>query len=149
MIEYERARYSKALCQEMLPLLKANWRESASYEEGIEADPDFERYRKLDAAGMILCITAREAGRLVGYVVYVITHSSHHQTIVCGLGDAIYTDPDHRGVGNELLKLAENRMRAAGVKRLGWSVEEGSRIHRLLVETGFYPDEIVMEKRLA
>jgi len=148
MISYGWEHYSEALCQEMLPLLRANWRESSSYEEGIEADPDFERYRKLDAAGMCLCITAREEGRLVGYVVYVVTHSTHHKTIMCGIGDAAYTDPQHRGVGNQLLKIAEKHLKVAGVTRIGWTVDPRSRMHGLLLEDGYVPDEVIMEKRL-
>ena len=147
-IEYQVAHYSPELCQEMLPLLQANWRESASYEPGIEADPDFERYRRMDAAGLVMCITAREDRRLVGYVVYIVTHATHHKTILCAMGDAIYTDAEHRGLGPMFLKMTENALRAVGVKRLGWSVERGSRLHGLLLHDGWYEDEIVMEKKL-
>jgi GNAT superfamily N-acetyltransferase len=140
--------YSEAICTEMLPLVQRNWRESTSYEEGLEADPDFARYKRLDDAGMCLCLTARAEGRLVGYVVFIVSTSTHHKTVLCGAGDALYLEPEFRGHAAELLRQAEQMLRARGVRRLGWPVDEGSPLRKLLKSFDFHDDEIVMEKVL-
>lgn len=148
MIEVQR--YSEEFAKELLPLLRKNWRESPSYEEGLEADPDFEMYRRLDQAGVLLCLTLRDTNtrKLVGYVVYVVSPSTHHRTITVGRGDVMYVETEFRGKAKEMLMTAERFLRARGCKRLGWSVDRDGRLHRLLLSVGFYEDEVILEKKL-
>lgn len=148
MIEVQR--YSEEFAKELLPLLRKNWRESPSYEEGLEADPDMELYRRLDQAGVLLCLTLRafEDRRLVGYVVYIVSPSTHHRTITVGRGDVMYIEPRYRKHAKEMLMTAERFLRARGCKRLGWAVNQNGSLHRMLLSVGFYEDEIVLEKKL-
>jgi hypothetical protein len=142
--------YSDEFAKELLPLLRKNWRESPSYEEGVEADPDFEIYRRLDHAGVLLCLTMRDKFRhaLVGYVVYIVSPSTHHRTITVGRGDVMYVEIEYRRYAKEMLNTAERFLRSRGVKRLGWSVTRDSNLHRMLLAVGFYEDEVVLEKKL-
>jgi len=148
-ITYQRERHSDTLCAELLPLLRANWRESPSYEVGLDVDPDFPRYAQLDQADVLLCFTARQGEELIGYVIYIVTPSRRHRTVLCGYGEALYLKPDFRGHAPELLRTAHTALIKRGVSRLGWMVNEGSTLHQLLVACGFYPDEIMMEKKLS
>lgn len=147
-VTFQHERYSEAFCKELLPLIKANWRESSSYEAGIEVDPSFPRYQKLDAADVCVCFTARDDGKLVGYVVYIVTASRKHRAVLCGFGEALYMGPEHRGHGPQLLTAAHQALIARGVRRLGWLVDEGSTLQQYLIACEFYRDEVMMEKKL-
>jgi GNAT superfamily N-acetyltransferase len=149
VISIQRERYSERICAELLPLVRANWAESPSCEPGLEVDPDFERYRKLDEADILLCFTAREGEELIGYVIYVVSTSRRHRTVLCGYGEAFYIKPDYRGHGPQLLRAAHQALIARGVRRLGWLVDEESTLARLLLKCEFHRDEIMLEKKLS
>jgi hypothetical protein len=145
-----RERYSQRLCEELLPLLKKNWVRTESYIGGLEVDPDFERYKRLDAMDMVTCVTARIEGLLIGYAIYFTSFSSHHKTVKTGHGDMIYVE-DEPGMGHivfDLLKECERLQRAANVFCTGWFVRKESRFYAILRSRGYVDDEIMMEKKL-
>lgn len=145
----EQEHYSESLRRELLPHLQANWRESPSYEPGIEADPDWERYKLLDEAGAVLCVTCRnDADMLLGYIIVLAFRSMHHRTIYCAQGDAFYVLPEHRHHAAALYRHAEDLLVQGGVTRIGWPVVFNSPLHELLVSLGFVEDEMLLEKRL-
>jgi GNAT superfamily N-acetyltransferase len=150
MISIQRERYSDALCQELLPLLRDNWVRTESYISELEIDPAFKKYKKLDEMDMVTCITARRDGALVGYAIFFDNFSLHHQTVHTGHGDMIYVK-DEAGLGRtafRLLDAAEAHLRAKGVRYMGWFVRTGSRFYMILKSRGYVDDEIVMEKKL-
>jgi hypothetical protein len=149
-ITIQRERYSDALCAELLPLLKENWIKSESYKSELPVDPAFDKYQLLDKADLVLCITAREAGVLIGYTITFMNFSLHHKAVFVGHGDMIYVE-DGQGRGRVALKLlreSERLMKARGVTYMGWFVNRGSKIHKLLLAVGYKDDEVVVEKRL-
>jgi GNAT superfamily N-acetyltransferase len=148
VIAFTQEHYSLELGLELLPLVRRNWRESPSYEEGVDADPDFERYRRLDEAGACLFLSARDAGTLIGYVVFFVLQSPHHKSLLVAHGDAFYVLPEHRGHGLALYRKAEAMLRERGVKRVGFTVDIGSYLHQLLGSVGYRNDELVVEKIL-
>lgn len=146
----QRERYSPELIAEMLPLLEENWVRSESYIGELPLDPDFEKYRKLDALDMVKCFTARRGGELVGYVVYFTAFSLHHRTVKSAHGDIVYVKAD-LGLGRVvflLLEAAEATMRAEGVQYCGWFVHQDGRARQILERRGYKADELVMEKKI-
>ena len=143
-------RYSDALIEEMKPLLKRNWWRSESHTHDFDLDPNFETYKRMDAAGKLLALFARLEGRLVGYIVYFVAPSTHHKTILAAHGDIIYVEdePALARVAGELLERSEAMLREQGVQVIGWFTNSGSRLHRLLKVKGHKDDEIVTEKWL-
>jgi hypothetical protein len=149
-VTVQRERYSEALCAELLPLLKDNWVRTKSYIGELEINPDFEKYKKLDALDMVTCITARRHGVLVGYAIFFDNFSLHHRTVHTGHGDMIYVK-EERGLGRvvfDLLEASEAHLRAKGVWCHGWFVHKDSAFYRILKSRGYVDDEIVMEKKL-
>jgi GNAT superfamily N-acetyltransferase len=148
-VEFAQEHYSFELAAEILPLARLNWRESPSYEEGVDADPDFARYRVIDEAGACVFLSAREAGKLVGYIVFFVLPSIHDKRLLVAHGDAFYVLPEYRAqASRELYKRAETMLKARGVKRVGFTVDKGSDFHRLLNTLGFRDDELIVEKNL-
>ena len=144
----EQEHYCDALRDELLPLIVRNWRESPSYVPGVDADPDWQRYRLLDEAGAVLCLTVRKAGALVGYLVAFSHSSLHHRTIRCAQIDGFYILPAFRFAARRLYRMAEDHFIAAGITHVGWTVDRNSRLQALAQALGFRADETVMEKLL-
>lgn len=142
--------YSEGLLAELEPLVQRNWIESESSKNGLKVDPAMERYIKLDQMGALVCLTARETGLLVGYLVFTVDYSLHHKSILCGKGDAVYVEfgPGRGGIAKDLIHEAERHMKARGVQRIGWYANPESRLHLLLRAMGYLDDEVVMEKVL-
>lgn len=147
MIEYGQEHYSQELIEELKPLLAKNWTASESKKDGRELNPDFDKYRQLDAMGLVLCLTARQFGTLIGYCVYFIGPTILHKGMVVAHGNAIYVDPKFPEAPRILLRLAENIMVAHGVSGAGWFVPPGGHFHAFLKGLGFADDEVLMEKR--
>lgn len=148
-IDIQQEHYSEQLKAELMPLLHRNWRESGSYEEGLEVDPNWPVYEKLDKLGVCQFLTARIEGVLVGYANFFISPSLHHRTVKAGMGDALYTLPEVAGaVAVRLVRESERRLKLAGVTRMGWWSFEGSRHQKILMIMGYEGDERMMEKVL-
>jgi hypothetical protein len=142
--------YTEAFIGELKPLVIRNWHESESYKPDIEVDPDWERYRIMDEKGVLICLSARMSGALVGYAVYFVMTSLHHKTILCGQGDALYVEPGTgRGsIGRNLIRTMLAMLTQRGVKRVGVHAPPGSMLADWYEALDFTRDEVILEKVL-
>jgi GNAT superfamily N-acetyltransferase len=142
--------YSDAFWAELLPMIRTNWEASPSYMPEFPIDPDLARYRQLDSLGRLLCLSARENGRLIGYSVMILNFAMHHRTVICGFGDVIYVE-EGRGrahVAADLIRASREWARSKGARRLAWWVEPDSPLKKILQSLGFASDEVLMEQVL-
>ena len=146
--EIQHERYSERLCEELLPLLKQNWEASASYKADITLKPDWPRYKKMDDMGMVLCLTARDEGRLVGYAIWFIVSSFNYESLKVAHGTAWYMAQGYKGHGVKLLRRGERMLIEHGIRRFYWFVSPGSPLQELLKAFGYEPDELIMEKTI-
>jgi GNAT superfamily N-acetyltransferase len=137
--------YSDVLRDELMPMLEQNWKESPSYNQEIALAPNFERYKYMDSQGMVMCLTARDEGRLVGYAIWYVVTSFNYQG-KSGHGVAAYIEEAHRGHGMDLLRKGEALLREQGIQRFYWFARPGSTLYKLLQRLGYVADEAVMEK---
>lgn len=93
---------------EIEPLLPEHWEEVALDQDTIKLDPDWEQYKRLEDLGMLLCITAREDGRLVGYAIWMITKSLHYKGYVFADNDVFFLLKSHRKWMNGYRLLTES-----------------------------------------
>jgi GNAT superfamily N-acetyltransferase len=147
-LRIEQEHYAEALVAELEPLLKRNWEESPSFKADIKLDIDWPRYKKLDDLGMVMCVTGRINGELIGYCIWFIVQSFNYKGLRTAHGTAFYVKPEHRGNGVPLLRGGERLLKAQGIKRFYWFCNEGTLLHKLLLGIGYDPDELVMEKIL-
>lgn len=116
----------------------------------IPLDPNYDNYRQLDAAGVVLLVTLRHARRLVGYFIGFLFPELHYQTVFACIGDIFYVLPEFRKgrAGTQLFRAVEVELRKRQVDR--WHVN--SKIHRdcgaLLRRLGFSAVEVQYSKRL-
>lgn len=119
-----------------------HWRELALNRDVIPLNPDYARYRAMDEAGLILFVTLRDEGRLVGYFVGFLMNCLHYQVPTCTM-DIFWTHPSIRGRfgGVRLFRAVKAELQRLGVVRCF----VGEKLHkpagRLFRYLGFKPIE--------
>jgi hypothetical protein len=153
----EQEPFNLSVAAEILPLAQAGWDESTEIkgatcayfgDRGLAIEPDMERYAELAEQGLVVLVTLREHTVLKGYVIGLTYRSLHHKRILCGIGDAIYVDPNYRAYTAVIADKFEAAMRARSVEIIGWPTHIEGPIYEVLKARGYVGDDIVMEKRL-
>lgn len=100
-------------------------------------DPDVAVYEALDRAGMLVILTARDGGTLVGYCLVVCKRHLHYSA-VCGFEDSYYLTPSARRgtAGIRLISEMLKQLKARGVRRSYWMTKEFASIAALFERLG-------------
>jgi hypothetical protein len=98
-------------------LFPGHWKELAMFQEDIPLGIDEEKYAALDKAEILLILTARSEGKLVGYYFWFVMPHPHYCTAgPMGLTDMYYVLPEYRGgTGARLFIASETELRKRGV----------------------------------
>lgn len=103
--------------EEVLPLLQDHYEEVAMYQDNIELNPDYSKYKELCDNGALHIVTARDEGELVGYFISIIVDHIHYKDHKYALNDIVFLKQHYRnqrsGVG--LFQYAENALKDLGV----------------------------------
>lgn len=128
--------------------LFAKHHEEAGYGEYL-VDVNFEDYAALERAGQLLVITARDGGKLVGYVT-VLVRKHPHYALLCGFQDAFFLEPSARkgATGTKLLQAALYYLEARGAKRVFFNSRTSKNLTKLFSHLGFVHSEEVWSKEL-
>ena len=128
----------KDILPEMEELWRLHWQETEGYRDALGYNPDVRAFRAFDEAGMFREYTAREAGRLVGHIGFIVFKSRHTQTLTAG-EDFFYFRPEaRRGVlAVQFLRYALAQLRAEGVEAVTMSSKLSNDIDPLLKRVGF------------
>lgn len=138
------------LWPELLPLAQAHWRE-VRWDLDSEIDLDQEKLAAADDAGVYRVFTARQDGELIGYANYWIAHHTQNSTSLEADADGIYLRPDRRRgrTGTELIKFADEALRAMGVRTVYQHVRGARDFGPVLTRLGYDPIELVYARKLA
>lgn len=106
MITYQEEEYSPRLWIEMYPLLEDNDEEMRAV--SYELEPNRALYDAAANMQSLVVYTAREEGRIVGYVAYFLAPNLHYR-VLSATADILYVDPEYRKgfLGIKLIKKAE------------------------------------------
>lgn len=134
---------------EMKDLFRGHYEEIAFYKD-IALDPDERAYVELARRGMLRIYTVRDAGALVGYVMFLVRPNPHYQGSLNAVQDVLYLKPEYRRglTGVRLLKLAERRLAAEGVQVVYHHVKATNRVGELLGRLGYELVDQLYAKRL-
>lgn len=96
-----------------------HWRSLALNQDEIPIDIDEAHYAKLDELGILLIVTARVEGRLVGYYLsFLMPHFHYKSSGPMGMTDMYYVLPEFRnGTGMRLFAAWEQELKKRGVKK--------------------------------
>jgi GNAT superfamily N-acetyltransferase len=131
-------------------LLDMHWSEVAPYKDMLTLNPNVEAYKKAEAQGLIVIITARMDFELIGYIVMIIHPHMHYQHVLTATDDIHFLHPDHRKgtTGWRLLRAAENEMRARGVRLMTLRTKVEHDHGKIFEHLGFHAQDVVYTKRL-
>ena len=106
--------------EEVKPLLPEHYSELALNQDRVPLSPQYDEYLHRDSLGMVMVVTVRDAGQLVGYFVGMIAPGLHYSTCLTLQLDIFWIHPDHRGQrgGVLLFKAVEKEAKRRGVQRM-------------------------------
>lgn len=137
---------------ELGALFQEHWRELGPYKDRMPLSPDLALYGFLEEQGALLTLTARQDGRLVGYIVICIKRGLHYSTTLQAITDIPYVHPSvrGRGVGVRLFLAAQEELKARKVGPWFASYKIGSHLapsmDKLLRWMGMTPGDIQFSK---
>lgn len=130
---------------EAAPLLEEHYEALSGHRaHGFPVVPLVEQYAARDARGEIICMTLRDAGKLVGYYVGAVAPGMHYATCLTLITDLFWVAKSHRGRfgGPKLFRAVIAEAKRRGVKVMFAAhknaVPEAGRLLKIL---GFAPVE--------
>lgn len=103
--------------EEITPLLEKHW-EELEWIKTHKVNPDWEKYELMDKLSLLVIMTAREEGKLIGYNVFLVHPSMHYKNLKVANQDLIYIAPERRGFGTYFIHWSENILKELGVDRV-------------------------------
>jgi len=142
MIEYNFETLSDDLVKDIEQLLHDHWEEVALYKDKIPLDPDWAKYRTLEASNAFYALIARKDGKIIGYnAAFVVRHP--HYNVLIGQNDVIYVDPEHRHsrVPLKLVHLMDEALKIRGCSVLRYHMKPHRDFSRMLSKSGYAVEE--------
>lgn len=138
--------------EENLDDLKAffplQWKETI-YPDGKEQlNPDLEVYLDAEKNDLLIFISLKEEGKLIGYFLGVKYKYPHSQNEFYVMQDSIFIHPDHRGNGGgiKLIKKLEEECRMMGVTRILLCSRSHNDITKLFERLNYNLSEVYYSK---
>jgi GNAT superfamily N-acetyltransferase len=140
------------IARELPPLFERHYREIAA-DHDIPLAPDWDAYYAMDLQGILHILTARSAGRLVGYTFCMVGGHQHYVTTRFGAIEMFWLAPRFRkgwaGVRLFTTCLRGLKEREVKVVTVAFKLHfKGARVGKLLARLGFKPVDIVVRRRL-
>lgn len=131
-------------------LLKLHYDEVALDQEHIPLDPDWERYETLYNRGGLFIVTARDAGKLVGYSVFFIVKHLHYNSTLVASNDVLYLRPEYRQgmAGIRLIKVSEEELKKIDVMKVVWHIKYHKDFRNILYRMGYKDEDAIVGKVL-
>jgi hypothetical protein len=106
-----------ALYRDGQELFAEHYLEAGSFAD-LPLDPNVEMARAMAAAGQLVVTTARKAGALIGYLVFLINPCFESRHTLLGFQNIFFVRKGHRGIGTRMHALARAELKARGVSML-------------------------------
>lgn len=113
-------------------LLEQHYDEIARNKEVAKLDPDWGKYRAMEAGDMLLSLGAWDGDELVGYSVNFALTNIHYRKLFYVHNDVLFIAKSHRGHGRALIEQTEFHAKRIGAKLLMWHAKEGTALDLIL-----------------
>lgn len=97
--------------------VERHWREVGVHMDDVPLACDWDKYEDLERKGILRVIAARRGSELVGYASFMVMPHLHYSTTLHAMNDAIWVQPERRGIGIGLIKAAERALREVAKER--------------------------------
>lgn len=138
------------IIDEIKPMLPEHWAELAVHKD-IPLDPDYDFYERANAVGMLVFMTVRKAGVLIGYAIWVVKKHPHYRAHTWALNDIVWLHPEHRGLrtGRAFANFWEEALRLRNVAVIHVDTKiVAPQLLYLLKGCDYETTGVAMEKRL-
>lgn len=117
-MKYAVERLSSDLINEIMEMLNAYYKATPASTDIPPYDFQWDAYFTLDYTGQLHITTARDADKLVGIALYIVTPALHHKSVVMAECDSLSVDHTYRGRGlaTDLYTFTEQKLRERGVQ---------------------------------
>ena len=142
----------KDVFNEMKPYFKAHYDELATFKDKIpKVDVDGLFYARLESAGCLHVVTARDEARLVGYYVGAVLPQPHYKNIICASADLYYLAPEYRKAQNGVMFLLfiQDSLKERGVQWVIMGTKMNKDLGELYRALGYEKTDEVWRKWLA
>jgi DNA-binding Lrp family transcriptional regulator len=145
---YQKEELTDALLEEVMPLLRLHYEEIAHFKD-IPLQPDAERYKNLQAAGVLRTFTVRtDTNLVIGYAVYFVHRNLHYSGSLQAVQDVLYIDPTKRGFGMKFILWCDEQIKAEGVQVVYHHVKASHNFGPMLEKIGYELIDLIYGKRL-
>ena len=105
---------------------------------------DWDTYQAASEAGQAVAVTARDSGKLVGYIVFTISRNLRFSHILEASSSGWYVEPEYRNQ-IDMAEKADELLKAAGVHETNYTVDGG--VGKLLQRKGYKMTHQVFTKK--
>ena len=130
-------------------LVYAHWQE-LGLDQDLEIAPDFAKMKAIEDIGIFKVITVREDGKMVGYLLALVSKHLHYRTSPPMLiVDAYYVSPECRsGTGVKLIRFTESVAHRLGAIKVYFSCKVHKDHSKLFTAMGYRLSDYAFTKRL-
>ena len=132
-------------------LLLEHYREVCTRPDLMSMDVDWDQFRALERAGMLLTILAHVDGQLVGYsVTMLLPKHLHYRGFRYAQNDLLFVAAAHRkgGTGKALIQRTIEVAKLGGYRAMIWHAKEGTALEAVLRRMGHVVQDIWLMKEL-
>lgn len=135
---------------ELKPLLMTHWNKLALNKDKVPLDPQFDVYLRKEAAGELMFMVLRDAGKMVGYWIAFIAPGLHYRTCLTAQMDIWNLLPGYESgiAAMVLMRAVEREYRRRGVDRSFIGEKLHKPTGRLFKAFGYEPVETYHSKWL-
>ena len=135
---------------EIWPLFEDHRDELTTNKALMVLAPDWDRYVTCERVGAFFVMTAREAGRLVGYSANFIAPHLHYSGMVYANNDLLFLAKSHRkgSLGLRLIRETEREAQRRGARMVVWHAKAGTALDRMLQRLKPYRVQDVLYSRV-
>lgn len=91
------------------------------HEEVFDGEPlniDWDTYTAAGKSGQACAVTARDGGKLIGYVAFTISRNLRHMHLIEATSSGWYVEKEYRGhLGIEMVKKADDFLSNSGIHK--------------------------------
>lgn len=131
-------------------LFAEHWQELTTHKDLMVLKPDEQRYRHLEAAGVMIIHAAWLGTELVGYCVSFLTNHLHYADLRVCSNDILFVAAAHRGgrLGIRLINAMEAAARDAGASLMLWHAKPATALATLLPLRRYAVQDVIFSRDL-
>jgi hypothetical protein len=134
--------------RESLYLWPKHWEEIAIHKDTIKLNVDYRQYEQMDANGALHVVSARCAGKIIGYWLLIIRPHLHYADSLTAFTDVYFMDQAFRKglVFCRMNRFVEKTLKARGVQKIFTATKKHKDLGKLFEFMGYQETETVYTK---